>query len=71
MKAKCNKEEMLDYINKQLDKSFTSKAMAAAAMNQSPQLLGHVLRGDAKEIPAWLLDRFGYRTTVVYERIVK
>jgi hypothetical protein len=69
MKSTCSKGELLKHIRTQIRINYESQVEAAADIGQSPQYLNLALSGRQKEIPSWLAERFGYRKTVVYERI--
>lgn len=69
MKSKCTKEELLKHIKAQIRREYESQVAAAADLGQTKQNLNAALNGKTKEIPSWLIERFGYRKTVVYERV--
>jgi len=60
---------LLKHIRAQIRREYESQVEAANDMNQSPPYLNMALNGKLKEIPGWLIERFGYRKTVVYERV--
>ena len=69
MKSKCTKEELLKHIRAQIRIHYESQTAAADDLGQSAQNLSMALKGKTKDIPDWLIERFGYRKTVVYERV--
>jgi hypothetical protein len=42
---------------------------AAADMGQTKQNFYAALKGKTKDIPDWLIERYGYRKVTLYERI--
>jgi hypothetical protein len=69
MKSRCSKEELLKHIKAQIRREYESQVEAAADLGQTKQNLSAALNGKTKDIPEWLAERFGYRKTVVYERV--
>jgi len=69
MKSRCSKEELLIHIAAQIRREYESKVAAAAEFGQTKQNLNAALKGNTKDIPVWLIDRYGYRKVTVYERI--
>ena len=69
MKYRCSKEELLKHIKAQIRREYESQVLAAASLGQTKQSLYAALNGKTKDIPEWLIERFGYKKTVVYERV--
>jgi hypothetical protein len=69
MKSRCTKEELLHHIRAQIRRKYKSQVEAAEDMGQSPQYLNLALSGRQKELPVWLIERFGYKKVIVYEKI--
>jgi FKBP-type peptidyl-prolyl cis-trans isomerase (trigger factor) len=69
MKSRCTKEELLKNIKAQIRREYESQVEAAAELGQTKQNLNAVLKGKTKDIPDWLIERYGYRKVTVYERI--
>ena len=69
MKSICTKDELLVHINAQVRRVYERKVDAAADMGQTKQNFYAALKGKTKDIPDWLIERYGYRKVTVYERI--
>jgi len=69
MKSRCSKEELLKHIKAQIRREYESQVAAAADMGQTKQSLYAALNGRTKEIPSWLIERFGYKKVTIYERV--
>jgi len=67
MKTRCTRDELLEYINRQIRIKYKSKVEFAAECNKTPQSLNSAM--NSASLPSWLIERFGYRKTVAYERV--
>jgi len=67
MKSRCTREELLKHIESQIKKQHATKTEFAELCGQTEQNLYAAMTRPS--LPSWLIERFGYRKTVVYERV--
>lgn len=67
MKSRCTREELLRHIKAQIKSQYETKTEFAESCGKTAQNLNGAM--NTESLPNWLTERFGYRKTVVYERV--
>ena len=69
MKSRCTKEELVRHIKRLIKKQYETKADFAESCGQTAQNLNAAMYTGRDSLPSWLIQRVGYRKTVIYEKI--